>query len=206
MKKLYSAGFGLLLIGLSLTSMADPGRMMSVNKTSPSSYFEVDIVDSGLLAGTYKGWCGDWATPIGHDVMYETKFYSSTSHTLPEGLVDHQENLDEVNWILNKHFVGKSAPGDLGVYTTGDVQLAIWTLLDDAFDGSTVGPYSQARVDLIVSKARDLGDGYIPKCKGVVGIILDPADQQTVITEVPVKHFPKCVVPDGDSDHEWENK
>lgn len=198
MKNLYSVGLGLLLTGLSLSSIADPGRMMSVNKNSPTSYFEVTVKDDGLLNGTYKGWCGDWATPIGHDELYETKFYSSTSPTLPPGLVDHPENLDEVNWILNQHFVGKTAPGDLGAYTTGDVQLAMWTLLDEGFDASTVGPYSQARVDLIVSMARE-HDGYIPKCKGVIGIILDPVDQQTVIFEIKVKHFPKCSVPDGDS-------
>lgn len=198
MKKLYSLGFGLLLLGLSLNSQAFAERQMSVNKNSPTSYFEVTVVDSGLLNGTYKGWCGDWATHIDHDVLFDAKFYSSTSPTLPAGLVDHPENLDEVNWILNQHFVGKTAPGDLGVYTSGDVQLAIWTLLDDGFDASTVGPFSQARVDLIVSMARE-HDGYVPKCKGVIGIILDPADQQTVIFEIKVKHFPKCSVPDDDS-------
>lgn len=199
MKKLYSAGLGLLLLGLSLSSMAFSERQMSVNKNSPNSYFEVTVVDSGLLNGTYKGWCGDWATTIGHDVLYDARFYSSTSPTLPAGLVDHPENLDLVNWILNKDFVGKTTPGGLGVYTTGDVQLAMWTLLDDSFDASTVGPFSQARVDLIVDMARQLGEGYVPKCKGVIGIILDPADQQTVIFEIKVKHFPKCSVPDDDS-------
>lgn len=206
MKKLYSTGLGLLFLGLSLSSEANTDRMTSVNKNpNGTTYFDVTIVDSGLLDGNYKGWCGDWSTAIGHDVLYDAKFYSSYSPTLPTGLVDKPENLDEVNWILNKHFVGKSSPNGLGVYTTGDVQLSIWTMLDNFFDASTVGPFSQARVDELVELAEGLGSDYIPKCKDVIGIILEPTDpetgvrQQTVITEVPVKHFPKCSVPDDDS-------
>jgi hypothetical protein len=197
-----STGFGILFLGLSLTSLADSGRMASVVKNPLGlSYFDVTIKDSGLLEGSYKGWCGDWSAAIGEGILYDVKYYSSYSE-LPDGLVDHPENLDEVNWIINKKFVKKKSPTVPGVYTRGDVQLAIWTMLDDSFDASTVGPFSQARVNEIVMRATQEGSGYIPKCRDQIGIILDPTDpqtgahQQSVITEVPRKHFPKCSVPD----------
>ena|SRR3989338_8776292 len=204
MKKWYLSYFCFLALLLSSTSYAQSERLTSVTKNpNDLSYFDITIQDEGLLNGTYKGWCGDWTTHIEHDVLYSAKFYSSYAE-LPEGLVDHPENLDEVNWILNQHFVGKASPTGLGVYTYSDVQLAIWSLLDTFYDDSTVGPYSQARVEELASAAVRLGSGFYPKCSQVVGILLAPSDRttgtrvQTTITEVPRNHFPKCVIPDGD--------
>lgn len=191
-----------VLLSLSFGAFA---RTMNVTHlpAGSSSYFTVNISDDGLLNGTYPGWCADWNTPIQDGVQYNATFWSSLAD-VPNDVVDHPENLDEVNWIINQKFVGKNAPNGLGVYTLGDEQLAIWTLIDDEFDASTVGPYSQARVDHIVARARVEGSGYEPSCKKLVGIILIPTDPndghktQNTIILVPRYKFPKCNVPDND--------
>lgn len=188
---------------LPLSSFAND-RMMSVDRSYPEAYFQIKVQDEGTLNGQWAGWCTDWGTLIEEGVNYKAKYYSSYSQDLPPGLVDHPENLDEVNWIINQHFVGQTSDSGLGAYTKGDVQLAIWTLLDNYFETSTVGEFSQARVDEIVTLARELGADFYPDCKQDIGIIIEPKDPetetgvQTTIVEVPRLHFPKCVVPEGE--------
>lgn len=197
MKNLLFAWFLGLFI-LSAPTFANEQRTMSVQHLSgASSYFKINVLDEGLLTGVYPGWCADWASLI-EDATYETKFYSSYSLNLPEGLIAYPENLDEVNWLINQNFVGKNAGGSLGVYTSGDVQIAIWTLLDNYFETSTVGTFSQARVDKIVSLAKTLGKDFYPTCKEEVVIILDPGTPQSVLIEVKRNRFYKCVIPEGD--------
>lgn len=197
--------FLLLLSCLFSGSVLASDRTMSVQHlTTGQSYFDVTVSDSGLLNGKYPGWCADWNTRIEDGTLYNSRFYSSLADTIPSDVVDHPEYLDEVNWIINQKFVGKTAPNALGVYTIGDVQLAIWSLIDDQFDPASVGPYSQARVDVIVSRAKIEGADYEPGCRQLVGIILIPshpttgASSQNTIILVPRYHFPKCVVPDSD--------
>lgn len=189
------------LLGLMIfnfPSYANESRTMDVEHLSgDSSYFKIKVSDNGLLSGVYPGWCADWASLI-EDATYETKFYSSYSENLPDGLISYPENLDEVNWIANQDFVGKNAGNGLGVYTSGDVQIAIWTLLDNYFETSTVGPFSQGRVDKILSSAMTLGEGFYPTCKEEVVMILDPGTPQSVLIEVKRNRFYKCVIPEGD--------
>lgn len=171
---------------------------MSIRHLTSGTYFNVSVQDSGLLNGNYPGWCADWNTPIEDDRVYQTRFYSSLSSTLPTDVVDHPEYLDEVNWLINQNLVGRPAPDNLGVYTMGDIQLAIWGLIDDEFDTSTVGPFSQERVDALVARAKVEGEDFHPTCRQLVGIILDPNGGQNTIIQVPRRHFHKCVVPDSD--------
>jgi hypothetical protein len=195
MKKLVFAAF---LSLASLGAIANERIMTVKHLENAQSYFRISIEDDGLLNGNYPGWCADWAAQIEDDVPYSFKFYSSLRSDFPPGLIDKPENLDEMNWVLNQKFVGKNAGGGLGLYTSGDVQLALWTLLDNSFDDSTVGPYSQARVDKIVALAFQYGSGFIPTCRQDVGFILDPGTPQSTIIEVKRSRFFKCVVPDGD--------
>lgn len=192
-----------LLLSLSFGAVA---RTMNVThmQTGPS-YFTVNVADEGHpLNGTFAGWCADWNTRIEDGVNYDASFWSSLAPDVPTDVVDHPEYLDEVNWIINQNFVGKPAPENLGVYTIGDVQLAIWSLIDDEFDNDTVGEYSQARVDQIIARAKVEGSGYEPNCRKLVGIILVPSHPETgskvqnTIILVPRYKFPKCHVPDND--------
>ncbi|MFA5582588.1 MAG: hypothetical protein WDA09_00105 [Bacteriovoracaceae bacterium] len=187
------------------TSLFAQNRSMNVEHLSSGmSYFNVEVSDSGLLKGKYPGWCADWSFPIEDGVQYNTHFWSSLASNIPGDVVDKPENLDEVNWLINQKFVGKNSPTGLGKYTIGDVQLAIWTLIDDNFDDSTIGDYSQARVDELVDRALRDGANYVPNCRQLVGVILVPTHPesgnraQSTIILVPRYKFRKCVVPDND--------
>lgn len=202
MKNFY-LGLGLLVALASPLTFAQ-GRTMSIQHlTGANSYFSISVQDDGLLQGTYPGWCIDWAKRIEDNTVYNAKFYSTLSENIPAGVVDRPENLDEVNWLINQHKVGKTSPGGFGVYTAGDEQLAIWALLDDYYETGSVGPFDQRRVDELVAVSLKDGSGFIPRCNQLVAIILDPElpggeKHQTTIIEIIRKHFPKCSVPEGD--------
>ena len=183
------------LMCLGVNAFAEDRIMTLKHLENSSSYFQINIQDEGLLKGSYPGWCADWARQIEDDIPYNIKFYSSYNDNIPAGIVDRPENLKQVNWIANQNFAGKTAPGDLGVYTAGDVQLAIWTLIDDSFQTSTVGPFSQARVDHIVAQANQHGANFYPTCKQEVVIVIDSGTPQSTLIEVKIKRFPKCAVP-----------
>lgn len=188
-------------IAFSFSLYAREDRYLSVKKLlNGESYFRVTIQDSGLLNGTYPGWCADWNTLIEEDKPYKSSYYSSYSPNLPPGIVDHPEHLDEANWLVNQHPVGETSPGGYGVYTSGDMQLAIWTLIDDSFDTSTVGPFSIQRVNELVEMAKSEGSDFYPNCKEVVLILLKPCgvNVQTTVTEVPRGQFDKCVIPEDE--------
>lgn len=197
MKRLFMFLFVALMANV---SFAEDRTLILQHLQGANSYFSIGIQDSGLLNGTYPGWCADWDRHIQDNTPYKFKFYSSYNENLPAGIIDHPENLDKANWIINQKFPGKDAGNGLGIYTSGDVQLAIWTLIDDSFDGSTVGPYSQARVDRIVARANAEGAGFYPTCKQEILIILDSGTPQSTMIEIKKKHFRKCRVPDSDED------
>lgn len=186
------------LVALSATAFAAPGTVTVQHLTNAPSYFSITIAGNGTLDGTYPGWCTNWAKQIDDNVPYTFNWYSSYSENIPAGLIAHPENLDEMNWVINQKFVGKDAGNGLGVYTAGDVQLAIWTLVDDNFQTDTVGPFSQARVDRIVMLAHQ-HDGYKPKCRDDIGILVDPGTPQGTVFEIPREHFYKCQVPEDDT-------
>lgn len=183
------------LLALSATVYAQDRTMTLKHLQNANSYFSIDIQDSGLLKGTYPGWCIDWNRPI-EDGTYNIKFYSSYNENLPSGLVAKPEHLDEVNWLINQNFVGKNAGNGLGTYTSGDVQLAIWTLIDDEFNADTVGPYSQARVDKIVSLSKQNGSDFYPTCRQEIVILIDSGTPQATMIEIRRDHFRKCDVPE----------
>jgi hypothetical protein len=184
------------LFALCASAFAENRIMMLKHLQNASSYFSINIQDSGLLNGTYPGWCVDWNRPIEDDRPYNIKFYSSYNENLPPGFVAKPENLDKVNWLINQNFVGKNAGNSLGIYTSGDVQLAIWTLIDDNFNSSTVGPYSEARVQKIVSLSMQYGTGFYPTCRQEVVILIDSGTPQGTMIEIRRDHFRKCDVPE----------
>ncbi len=147
------------------------------------SYWDVTISNDGSINGTHEGWCADPNHGIQPGKDYVANVFSSYE-TLPAGLVDHPENFDLVNWIINQHFVGKSAGGSLGNYTLGDVQRAIWELLQNKIDAST--SYNPARVAQIRSLAAT-HEGFRPKCGDLLVVVLQPVGgNQVTIIQVPI--------------------
>jgi len=146
------------------------------------SYFKTTIADGAMFdQNPYKGWCIDVDNTIAQNTVYTMDVFSSYE-ILPPNTVAFPENLDLVNYILNQGFVDQpSACGD--VYTYGDVQRAIWTLVDP---NSTSGlkSWSQCRVDEIIAAARLDGEGYEPGCDDVIAIILKSPGNNTQNTIV----------------------
>jgi hypothetical protein len=137
------------------------------------SYLQSTISGGTPLDGSYNGWCIDTDRSIRQD-LYTVNVFSSYE-TLPVGTVEHPENLDLINWIINQDFIGQISPCG-GNYTYGDVQRAIWTLIDDEVSASGLGPWSQCRADMIIDAAMENGEGFVPGCNDFIAVILIPVD------------------------------
>lgn len=147
----------------------------------PAYFPHVNIID-GAITGDYEGWCIDTDLPITQDVLYTANVFSSYE-PLPAGVVEFPENLDLINWIINQHFVGKPSSCNpmLPTYTYGDVQRAIWTLIDDTPSTASLGPYSRCHVEEIIAAAYANGEGFVPGCDDVIGIIFQPVDNSQIV-------------------------
>jgi hypothetical protein len=135
------------------------------------SYFDIAVSGGTTLDGTYDGYCVDLD---GGYVDGIANVYSSYE-PLPTGVrIEYPENLDLVNWIINQGFVGQPSQGCDGNYTYGDVQWAIWQLVEDDQPNNTssLGDWSECRAQEILAAAYANGEGYVPGCGEVMGIIL----------------------------------
>jgi hypothetical protein len=110
------------------------------------------------------------------------------------GLVEHPENMDQVNYILNQGYIGTASPGGFGTYTYGDVQRAIWTLVEDVLSTSGLGGWDASRVAEILDDAAANGEDYEPPCDGVAGVVLAPGGIQTLIAQVLVAEYPSLCI------------
>jgi hypothetical protein len=173
---------------------------VSVNinsKPGDNAYFNIDILDTNLAATNVPAWCIDVDLGLGVEGPLDFSVYSS--YDVPEGKYENPQNFDLVNWILNQDYVGKeSASG--GTYTFGQVQWAIWELLDDrnciscTFLTNPTGEWRNDPTNItkgqeIVDAAQANGEGFVPGCGELLGVVLDPAGKQPIMIgkEVPAK-------------------
>jgi hypothetical protein len=108
------------------------------NFPNPTSYFK-SIVNDRVLEGTYEGWCVDSRTRINHGTSLNGTVY--LSYNLPTGedaIFQKQENIGMLNWLINYDFVGKES-SSFGIFTFGDVQKAIWILLEETPNPNPAG-------------------------------------------------------------------
>jgi hypothetical protein len=145
----------------------------------PPSYFDVTVSGGTVLDGTYNSYCIDTDHTITPGALYTASVFSSYE-TLPSGLVEFPENLDLVNWIINQDYVGRPAACG-GNFTYGDLQVAIWALVDGGFSSSGLGPWLQCRVDQILAEAELYGDGFVPVCGNSVAVILVPTNGSQIV-------------------------
>jgi hypothetical protein len=145
------------------------------------SHFDVTISDGDFLGGDHPAWCADADGKIVFGQAYPVNVYSSYE-SLPAGVIEFPENLDLVNWILNQDYIGEPSPTCGGIYTWDDVQIAIWELIEDEHPG----PSSLCRAYEIRDAALANGEGFVPGCGEVVGIILTSCDYQSVMIPIPV--------------------
>jgi hypothetical protein len=162
---------------------------MKITYPQPDSYLELTLENAGILNGMYDAWCVDVDQSIDNNTWYEALLYSSYEDL--SGLeFEHPENFDKVNYLLNNFYAGKlveplsaiCAPAaSCGAVkppeslTKGDIQRAIWTLIDDNLTTMGLGPWSQDRVNAILCDVNANGEGFIPDC-----------DDDTVFISVPV--------------------
>jgi hypothetical protein len=177
-----------------------------------TSYFGIEIFDDSILSSPLRhGWCID----TDHNVLYDFRIdfnvylpYPCITEpplpALPEDAVEYPENLDLVNWIINQAFEEKQSPSTGEFYTYGDVQWAIWKLIDDNIPDAALPnlrDWDEARAMEIVTAAVANGEGFVPGCGQKVAIILFSPDifpfpgtnenrVQTLLIEVPVPCVP----------------
>ncbi|WP_420322325.1 hypothetical protein [Flagellimonas sp.] len=151
------------------------------------TFFDLTISDTEL-AGDYGAWCVDIDLDLGDQECFEASVYSSYE-TLPANFFENPQNFDLVNWILNQNFVGKESTSG-GAFTFGDVQWAIWELIDDnnCQTCSDFGSdWSIDRGQEIVDAAIANGEGYEPGEGDVLAIVLIPNNfRQSVIIPIPL--------------------
>ncbi len=178
----------------------------------PAYFPEVDVTNADFLNGKYLGWCINTDQIILDNENYHgTRVYSSYDEDIPIYKADF---LMKLNWIINENFVGKDAGEELGKYTYGDVQIAIWTLfheivfheeytledwlkdlrgygtdpLNPTYIGDKyIGPEyekNRNRIKEILNQADEITD-FVPECGGVIAIVLIDDDHQDLIIEYP---------------------
>lgn len=151
-----------------------------------ASYWDTRIL-SGPLAGTVlNGYCVDTDRYIQDGVEYEGVAYSYRDQESLEGIIDHPENLDLVAWLINNFHEGSEYPapdwtesdcgdGPSGAHTvsSGDIQLAIWYLIDDSTAGG-LGVVNLHWACYMAEMARKEGKGFVPGCEDVFPLVLVP--------------------------------
>lgn len=149
------------------------------------SYFNINVSNT-VLAGDYDGWCVDVDRNLEDDDCFTADVYSSFE-TLPTGAVDRPENFDRVNWLLNQNIIGQPSTGFGGTYTFGDLQRAIWYLVDDSNCTlcAYLGPYEDARALELVAAAEANGVGFEPGAGQIIAIVLVPTDGETQTVIIP---------------------
>jgi hypothetical protein len=160
-----------------------PFCITSQGQENLTSYFEITIEGESFLAGDFPAWCVDADSFIQKacydaDVLSSYEDLSGTSFEKPE-------NFDLVNWVLNQNW---EAP-----YTFGDIQMALWLLLEDVGcpQCAGLGDASEERAQEIVDLAVANGEGYLPGCDEYVGIILLPVNPD----ETSDKEIQSLVIP-----------
>lgn len=155
----------------------------------PDAYLNITIAEGGL-AGNYGSWCIDNDSPISLNNCYTANVYSLNDE-LPEGAFEYPENFDLVNWLLNQNIVGELSPSSNEAYTYGDLQFAIWKLLDDIEDEDceecSLGSFTPDHVSELVVLAQENGEGFAAECGAVTGVILIPEGVQPLIIPTPLE-------------------
>jgi hypothetical protein len=150
---------------------------------SPAYFPEVYVTEAGVYNGTYRGWCAQSTVRIEQFTKYPAGIFSSLDNLTGKDVVEHPENLDKVNWILNQGFVGRESDAG-GAFIFGDVQYAIWNLIS-VLPPLVSSPHDPERVNEILTLAGIHGPAFELQCGHVYAIIFVIDDKQNVIIEYP---------------------
>ena len=160
-----------------------------LSNTPGQSYVVTNIANGtpATINGKYEGWCVDLdhGTSALNQVVKFIPTCAADFATQVAGFIDHPENIQAVNWVLNQHFVGKTADcGSIGIYTVSDVQAVIWKLLEHPVQVFPDISANMVRVNCMYGEALT-HTGFTPDCGDLIGIVLkgvcDYINQQPTI-------------------------
>lgn len=157
------------------------------------SYLDVSINSFGPIS--LDAWCVDSDNGISSAPTYTGHVYRLNDPAVPL-LFDYPGavgNLDLVQYILNQSY-----PPEV---TFGDIQRAIWILVEDNPSTGNLGVWSPERVEAILADAVANGEGFVPACGQTTFVLLNPVlvnacdlntantatIAQLMIVEVPVE-------------------
>ncbi len=149
------------------------------NGFGPDAYISI-TVDGGVLTGDFGSYCVDNDAFINQNSCYEDMMVYVSTESLPDG-IENTGNINAVNWVLNQDFTG--------LYTFGDIQYAIWLLLDPIEDDqpglNTLGTYSVENAEAIAAMALENND-FVPGCGEYIGLVLKKDNIQPLIIPFPL--------------------
>jgi hypothetical protein len=101
--------------------------------------------------------------------------------------IQHQEKLDEANYVLNTYYIGYDL-GNGNDVTGGDIQRTLWALVFGELPNPgaySSGPSSDANVNEMLADAMINGNDYEPSCRGVVAVVLYPVacDPSSIVAQ-----------------------
>ncbi len=176
-----------------VSELPDEVQVTVTAKPGIDSYFTISINDTSLAGTGIPAWCADLDKSLGVEGPLSFKVFSSYE-TLPGNNFRFPQNFDLVNWVLNQDFIGTTSPSG-GVYTFGHIQEAIWFLVDRygcsgngcASLTDPVGQWDNSN-DLLKAReieqaAKDNGEGFVPQCGELFGIVLIPFDENNEVTK-----------------------
>lgn len=117
---------------------------------SVQSFLFISVSGGTSLDGNYNGWCANLNVPAietSHTDLVLTKDSILDSIDIPQ-------NLDEATWVLNQSLIG---------YTSGDIQIVLWKLLNGYYTTDYVGPHDINRVNILYNNSLVNGSGFVPQ-------------------------------------------
>lgn len=143
------------------------------------------------IAGTYWAWCADRSRDIaasGEDKCYED-FNVYTLNDDLSAFIPQTDNLDNLLWLLNN----VDSILDSGDYLYGNVQWAIWKLLNDDTCNNCNENLSLPPGDITVkgmevyNMAITNGEGYEAGCGENTLVFFDDGVRQPVFIQIPIE-------------------
>lgn len=152
-------------------------------KGDADSYFDINIAGDSFLAGDYNAWCIDLYKSLNDDQCFNADIVPLLNGSA-NSAVHKPENLGAVSWIMNQDFVSQG-------YTFGEVQWAIWELLEDDNTPNyycCLGDWEMTKGEEIVAMAVE-NLTFTPSCGDQFGIAILPTNTsiQPVVISIPVE-------------------
>jgi len=178
------------------------------------TYLDININSGTVLDGQHDAWCIDTDREIfgAQKGRVFSSYEELPSEIVGPGNIEKPENLDSLNWMINQGFVGTelfdSDGNSLGTVTYGDVQRAIWHILDDVNITDGLGSFSEERAQIIADLALTQGDGFVPGFGQKLAVIITPdttddgvfnPDRQFIIAEVELSKLGNFVFEDSNA-------